>query len=290
MVDSSLVIAAHDTATMITKPETDIFADDDSQKDSNASISSNQRCHLLELPGELLMEIYLHALEYEGTITLGTQYHPTSDSHTRIRPCLVNDEYFNLGLGTNILATCKQIHHEATYILYANNSFAFNEYSDYKPYSFRHNTAVKFVNDIGTSARFLKDIKLIDAKSKKNVIACFKAFETSGAHLTKLSLCYMYRRKFDSETMALKMLDLVIILDKQHKKDPTEKKTSDVLDIIVFAPRTWYPNEGAREIQSAEDIEYDRKLGVVVDPMAKPYEEEVKFVLRDMLDLVKQLS
>lgn len=233
------------------------------------------------------MEIYSHALEYEGAITLGTQYHPTSDRHTRIRPCVVNDEYFNLGLGTNILATCKQIHYDATHILYANNSFAFNEYRDYKPYSFRHNTAVKFINDIGTSARFLQDIKLIDAKSKKNVVACFKALETSGAKLTKLSLCYMYRRKFDPKEMAAQLLALVTILDEQDKEDPMKKETSDVLDKIVFAPRTWYPNEGAREIESAEDIEYDRKLGVVVDPMAKPYEEEVKFVLRDKLRILE---
>lgn len=194
------------------------------------------QCPLLELPIELRDMIWSLALVHTDTITVKQiVYAPTDLSFTSLRTCDLHDNPCNIGLAPSLLATCSQIKHEGTPILYGQNRI---EFSISRGGGF--STFALFLQTVNESAMHLRDIKLDGEELKKSCQANFVALKRLGVKLSKLSLGTAHRYQYSPEQMALALRPLLRTLDKQGKDDTTRKLTY-VLDKLMFPPG-FYPS------------------------------------------------
>lgn len=231
-------------------------------------------CRLLELPAELRNAIYLLALVHDDPILLSVdQENPVA------RPCKDRDEYYKLDLGTNILRTCKQIHDEATPILYGINRFCFDKHSEGLA---RHTAFEWLVRNSNNSVQYLREVTIEGHDSKEALKNFFTTLKRLGPKLSKLSIGPRFQYYIKPEEMALALRPLIRALDKKYKSD-AGSEPSDILDRLELIPHPVeeeYHLRGAPAGQHPAAVAYRRALQVRSDA---EYSIKVKATLREML-------
>ncbi|KAK4612199.1 hypothetical protein CLAFUW4_13412 [Fulvia fulva] len=163
---------------------------------SDASAPSSPRTGFFDLSAELRNRIYSHLLEDTREINL---WHARGamDSPARIRRNPHHRRY--LSVHPQILSTCKQIHNEATPMLYGSNRFSVFEPSD----------AVKFFVQIRGSVQYIRHLGVeIEAPFRLGIpfaqddfVALFGRLESAEALVT-LTLPGSIRAGFSSAKLA----------------------------------------------------------------------------------------
>lgn len=160
--------------------------------DAHTTTTEPLPCFLLKLPAELRSVIYSLALVHHEEIKVESEFHRGPVVLLPRDP----SEKINPNSSHNLLATCRQIHDEATPIFYGLNRFAFSS-TWYGGSRF-----LLFLKLINGSALHLRDIKLAGEFTKKYSRANLVAIRKIGMRLSKLELGFCYQEKFSPLQMA----------------------------------------------------------------------------------------
>lgn len=219
---------------------------------SSAAEMANQSkpFRFLDLPPELRVRVYSYLFEFEGPLTI---FERSRSIYARV---WTEHGSYEPGITTGLLVACRQIHREATPVLYGCNTF-----------------------DVNHNRRFLKTIKryiphirrFIVGHSTKTARHADFVLLKAATSLSYLEIpSYLCEGKFYSlgherQALAKEMGPLFRSLHQSQKKD-IDRKDRDVLNVLVISTK-W-----------AVGFDEDH-----VAAKAKQYENEIKEAIRKTL-------
>ncbi|KAI5361148.1 hypothetical protein Slin15195_G122610 [Septoria linicola] len=201
---------------------------------------SKRRAGFLDLPSELRNSIY--DLVFKGKVPICVEWTGSTIGASR-EPDFVGPEFFKpTSTAANLLRTSRQIHHEASSILYGANQFIFSDTAVGQLWAAAIGRAIMQVREIQVDSLFTKPSYGVFAQGDSyfSIIKSFVALLENARQLENLRLRYWWTPSTTSRGLSRLLLPVCLMMMRRAKQENPVCRVTDMLgwlDVMMWRSR-----------------------------------------------------